>query len=89
VISRTTEQFRKALANLPEHVQKQAREAHRRFRGDPSHPSLRFKPVHQTEPIYSARVSRGYRALCVLDGDTAIWFWFGSHADYDRILRQR
>lgn len=87
--SRTTERFRKALAGLPEDVQQRAREAYQRFRREPSHPSLRFKPVHPTEPIYSARVSRGYRALCVLDGDTALWFWIGSHAEYDRILRQR
>jgi hypothetical protein len=89
VTSRTTERFRKALANLPEDIQHRAREAYRRFRRDPSHPSLRFKPVHPTEPIYSARVSGSYRALCVLDGDVAVWFWIGSHAEYDRILRQR
>jgi mRNA-degrading endonuclease RelE of RelBE toxin-antitoxin system len=89
VTARTTERFRKALANLPEHIQQQASEAYRRFRRDPSHPSLRFKPVHATEPIYSARVSRGYRALCLLEGDTAVWFWIGPHAEYDRILRQR
>jgi hypothetical protein len=34
-------------------------------------------------------VSRGYRALCFLEGETTVWFWIGSHAEYDRILRQR
>ena len=28
-----------------------------------------------TEPIYAARVGLGYRALAVLDGDVAVWFW--------------
>jgi len=63
---------------------RRAREAYRRFKSDPSHPSLRFKKVHATEPIYAARVGLGYRALAVLDADVAVWFWIGTHADYDR-----
>jgi hypothetical protein len=27
-----------------------------------------------------------YRALGVREGDEIIWFWIGSHADYDRLL---
>jgi hypothetical protein len=27
-----------------------------------------------------------YRALGVKEGDEIIWFWIGSHADYDRLL---
>jgi hypothetical protein len=60
--SRTTERFRSAYAELPDHI-------------------------HTTRPIYSARVGLGYRALAVLDGDLAVWFWIGTHADYDRLLR--
>jgi hypothetical protein len=70
-------------------VQEQARAAYRQFIRDPHHPRLRFKPVHPSDPIYSARVGRGYRALGVLDDDTVIWYWIGSHAEYDRILAQR
>lgn len=87
--SRTTERFRKALAGLPGEVQEQARAAYRQFIRDPHHPGLRFKPVHPTEPIYSARVGRGYRAVGVLDGDTVVWYWIGSHAEYDRMLTRR
>lgn len=56
-------------------------------RATPNHPSLRFKKVHATEPIYAARVGLGYRALVGLDGDVAVWFWIGTHADYDQLLR--
>ncbi len=87
--SRTTERFRKTLAALPEQVQEQARAAYRQFQRDPSHPGLRFKPVHPSEPIYSARVGRGYRAVGVLSGDTMIWYWIGSHAEYDRLISRR
>jgi hypothetical protein len=69
-------------------VQDQARLASRLFRDNPEHPSLRFKPVHPTRPIYSARVGLGYRALAVRDGDAVIWFWIGSHADYDHLLKR-
>jgi hypothetical protein len=85
--SYTTPRFRQAFAALPEHVQLRARAAYRQFQQNPSHPGLRFKRVHASEPIYSARVGLGYRALAVLHGDVAIWFWIGTHAEYDQQLR--
>jgi hypothetical protein len=39
-----------------------------------------------TEPIDSVRISRGYRALGLRDGDLVTWFWIGSHTDYDKLL---
>ena len=86
--SHTTSRFRSLLAALPASVQQQAREAYKRFAADPSQPSLRFKHVHPAEPIYSVRISRDYRALGVLHGDDIVWFWIGSHADYERLLSQ-
>ncbi|MEG4228359.1 hypothetical protein QUA44_19175 [Microcoleus sp. N9_A2] len=86
--SRTTAEFRKSFANLPKQVQDQTREAYRQFQENPSYPSLRFKKVHPELPIYSARISNNYRAVGQLDGDTVIWFWVGSHAEYDRLLSQ-
>lgn len=87
--SRTTARFRKALALLPPHVRTRARFAYQLFARDPWHPALQFKRVHPTEPIYSARVGLGHRALAVRDGDTVIWFWIGSHAEYDRLVAQQ
>ncbi|MEG3925194.1 ParE family toxin-like protein [Microcoleus sp. D3_18a_C4] len=86
--SRTTAEFRKSFAALPKQVQEQTREAYRQFQENPSYPSLRFKKVHPELPIYSARISNNYRAVGQLDGDTVIWFWVGSHAEYDRLLSQ-
>jgi mRNA-degrading endonuclease RelE of RelBE toxin-antitoxin system len=88
VKSRTTAEFRKSFAALPKQVQEQTREAYRQFKENPSYPSLRFKKVHPELPIYSARISNNYRAVGQLDRDTAIWFWVGSHAEYDRLLSQ-
>ncbi len=86
--SRTTIEFRKLFADLPEQVRDQTRAAYRQFKQNPSHPSLRFKKVHSELPIYSARINQNYRAVGQLDGDTAIWFWVGSHAEYDKFLGQ-
>ncbi len=71
---------------MPPQVQAQARLAYRLFRQDPFYPSLRFKQVHASRPIFAARVGLAYRALAVREGDDVIWFWIGSHADYDHLL---
>ncbi|MGK7924516.1 MAG: type II toxin-antitoxin system RelE/ParE family toxin [Spirulina sp.] len=84
----TTEQFRKLFADLPERIQEQTRTAYRQFKKDPNHPSLRFKKVHPTLPIYSARISKNYRAIGQLHEGAIVWFWVGSHAEYDRLLSQ-
>lgn len=86
--SRTTLAFRKAFAGLSEQVQEQAREAYRQFKRDPAYPSLLFKKVHPELPVYSARINKDYRAVGQLDGDTVIWFWVGSHGEYDKLLTQ-
>ncbi len=89
MISHTTTRFRKAFKDLPKSVQRQAKEAYKLFKQNPHHPSLRFKQVHSTKPIYSVRISLDYRALGAREGDEMIWFWIGSHADYDKLISQR
>lgn len=86
--SHTTTRFRSAFEALPERVQRSTRRAYRQFQEDPQHPSLQLKQVHPVRPIFSARVALGYRALAVRDGNDMVWFWVGSHADYDRLLSQ-
>jgi hypothetical protein len=86
VRSRTTASFRKALEALPPQVRAKAHRAYELFRSNPNHPGLRFKPVHPSRPIYSVRIGIHYRALGVLEGDDIIWFWVGSHDDYERLI---
>ena len=87
--SRRTASFRKAFAALPEPVREQARLAYRRFQENPNHPGLRFKRVHSSDPVYSVRVGIGYRAVGVLEDDIMVWFWIGSHAEYNGLLSRR
>ena len=69
-------------------MQAQARAAYRLFQENPAHPGLQFKQVHTVEPIYSARVGLGYRAVALRESDAVIWFWIGSHAEYNGLLRR-
>jgi len=40
------------------------------------------------DDVYSARISLGYRALAVRDGDMWVWFWIGNHGDYDSLPKR-
>ena len=71
---------------LPADIKEQAQKSYRLWKENPSHPSLHFKRVHPTEPIYSVRVGLGWRALGLWEGDAIYWFWIGSHASYNKLL---
>lgn len=68
---------------LPEEVRKVADEAFERLKRNPRHPSLHFKKVGRYR---SARVGSSYRALAIEAAGDLVWFWIGSHADYDKLL---
>jgi hypothetical protein len=86
--SSTTDKFWKCYGALPAEIRKQARDSHSLFVINPYHPSLHFKRIHSTRPIYSVRVSLDYRAVGIVDGDEITWFWIGSHAEYDELVKR-
>jgi hypothetical protein len=88
VNSLLTPQFLELYRTFPEHVRQQARRAYALFQQDPHHPSLRFRNVHPTRPIFSARVGIDYRVVGIREGNDIFWFWIGSHAEYDQLLKQ-
>jgi hypothetical protein len=83
--SQTTRQFWRLFSDLPSEVRRDAVRAYRIFRDNPAHPGLQFKKLEGQADIYSARVGLGYRALAVMKQDRLVWFWIGSHAEYDRL----
>ncbi len=85
--SYVTEEFVAYFRALPDVAKAQARKNYRLWKQNPSHPSLHFKRVHAHEPLYSVRIGRGWRALGLLENNTITWFWIGSHADYDTLIR--
>ena len=86
MISHTTPRFRKAFAQLPQKVQHQAKEAYKQFQEDPFYPSLNFKRVHSTKPIFSVRINIDYRAVGIQSGKEIIRFWIGAHDNYKKLL---
>ncbi|MCP3959151.1 MAG: type II toxin-antitoxin system HigB family toxin [bacterium] len=71
------------LDSLPGQAQELARKNFELLKQDSRHPSLHFKRVGKYR---SVRVGIHYRALAVEIPEGLLWFWIGSHAEYDRIL---
>ena len=87
--SELDEEFIELFAKLPERVQKAARKNYQLWQQDPNHPSLEFKKVNAKQSVYSIRVGIGWRAVGVKqDSQTIIWFWIGSHGEYDNLLKE-
>lgn len=83
----TTTQFWKHYQALPADVQRRADRAYKLWQINPRAHGLYFKRVGKREPIYSVRIGRGYRALGVLEGEAVLWFWIGTHDEYERLLK--
>ena len=84
--SRATRRFWRLFRDLPADVQRDAKRAYRLYQANPGHPGLHFKKLEGEEQIYSARIGLDYRALAVINNDSVVWYWIGSHADYDRLV---
>ena len=84
----TTSKFRTCLEKLPNHIQVKARKSYRLWLENPLHPSLQFKQIHSISPIFAVRISLGYRALGILEDATMVWFWIGSHEEYNSMIKK-
>jgi len=84
--SATLPSFWKTYRALDNTIKESARKAYRLWAQNPFHPSLRFKCINPKENIWAVRITRGYRAIGILESDTVTWFWIGSHDDYERFF---
>lgn len=84
--SATLPSFWTAYASLSEDVRRSARKVYRLWADNPFHPSLHFKCIRSEEDIWSVRITSGYLALGVFEGDTVTWFWIGGHDSYERFF---
>ncbi|MCI0435266.1 MAG: hypothetical protein L0271_16740 [Gemmatimonadetes bacterium] len=76
-------EFWRRYRALPPGVRKAADQAYDHLKRDPRHPSLHLKKVGR---FWSVRVGTHHRALAVEAGEGLVWFWIGTHAEYDRLL---
>ena len=71
------------VQRLPARVREIADKNFALLKQNPGHPSLHFKKVGR---YWSVRVGSQYRALAVQVDDSMLWFWIGSHSDYDTLI---
>ena len=69
---------------LPGEIQDLADRCYELLKQDSRYLSLHFKKVGQ---FWSVRIGIHYRALAVEENDDIAWFWIGTHAEYDNLLR--
>ncbi|MBI3839774.1 MAG: hypothetical protein HY288_17770 [Planctomycetia bacterium] len=79
-----TSHFWTCYERLPDEIRQLADKNFKLLKSNPRHPSLHFKKIGDYR---SARVGLSYRALATeVEGDL-LWFWIGTHAEYDEIVR--
>lgn len=86
MISKTNADFWARFNRLPEAIQRQAQERFKVWRADAFNPALHFKPL--VEDVWSVRVNQSYRALGRRNENLIVWFWIGTHAEYDQLLKR-
>jgi hypothetical protein len=82
--SQTVPLFWQLYRKLAKEIRQQAKKAYRLFRTNPAHPGLHFHRLETHPELWSVRVTRDYRAVGALQGDTITWFWIGNHEEFDR-----
>jgi mRNA-degrading endonuclease RelE of RelBE toxin-antitoxin system len=83
----TLPRFWRLYRQLPQDVQKLADKNFKLLKADPYHPSLHFKKLGKQQQVWSVRVGRHYRALGREKPEGILWFWIGTHDEYDRLIK--
>jgi hypothetical protein len=76
-------EFWKLYNSLPHSVQDLADKNYSLLKNDPQHPSLHLKKASR---YWSVRVGLHYRAVAVEVSNGLLWFWIGSHEEYNKLL---
>lgn len=76
-------QFWQHYRQLPSDVRRLADRNFQLLKADSKHPSLHLKKIGR---LWSVRVGAHYRALGLDKPEGIVWFWIGSHADYDKLI---
>ena len=86
MISRTHRKFWESFHELPSDIQNRAREKYRLWKEDSFNASLHFKPLFAD--VWSVRINQDYRALGRRTQNLIVWFWIGTHADYEKLIKR-
>ena len=86
MISKTHEDFWICYRALPAEIQKLARDKFNLWQKEPFNSALQFKEL--LKDVWSVRINQNYRALGRRKDNLIVWFWIGTHAEYDQLLRR-
>ncbi|MFQ6015751.1 MAG: hypothetical protein ACE5NP_09950 [Anaerolineae bacterium] len=79
----TSPSFWQCYGNLPSSIQELADKNYELLKANPRHPSLQLKKAGK---YWSVRVGLKYRAVAVEIEEGLLWFWIGTHAEYDKFF---
>ncbi len=68
---------------LPDEIRDLADRSFDLLKANAQHPSLHLKKVGK---YWSVRIGRKYRALAIEVDEGFLWFWIGTHAEYDKLV---
>ena len=82
----TLPRFWKQYETLPPQIQNLADKNFQLLKSDPRHSSLHLKKIGL---LWSVRIGRQYRALGRDKPAGILWFWIGSHTEYNQLLKRK
>ena len=85
LISVTHPDFWKNYQKLPSEIQDLTDKKFLLFRSDPFHPSLSFS---KKGSVWTVDIGLYYRAIAWREKDTIVWFWIGTHEDYNILMNR-
>ncbi len=80
----TTPDFWHKYNLLPPHICKLADKNFELLKNNSTHPSLHLKKVAN---YWSVRIGINYRAIAIQINEGLLWFWIGSHNEYNKIVK--
>lgn len=87
-----TKQYMKLLAALPKEIQDAAAEAFELFKENPNHPFFKAKRPKYTKTSnlrpdsVVLRLNQDYRVVYANDQDDKVFYFIGTHRDYDILV---
>ena len=76
--------FLKYYGKLPANIRRLVDKNFALLKVNPKHPSLHFK---QIRCFWAVRVGLEYRTLAIDGPKGPVWFWIGTHDEYDKLLK--
>lgn len=84
----TLPRFWKYYQELPKEIQILANKNYEILETNPFHPPLHLKKIGRHRQLWSVRVGDSYRALGLEKPEGIVWFWIGTHEEYEKILKK-